>query len=356
MKILSSLLSVFVVATMIITGCSKSSNNNIPVERKKYAWVVGDQDSTGYGMILFSADGGVTWVRQGQGSAALQGIDVVDVFALDENNVWAISSLNVILRTLNGGQTWSRIPGPVHPSYPELMAISIVNHTNLWISGSNGAVYNSIDGGNNWIMFDTTYFHRGGMQGIRAINPQVVYVVGGYGGGTERGFIARTMDGGASWDSITLTDDYNKHEWISVAATDLDHVVVYGVTTHYAYTTNSGTTWINDSLEVGGGGGGADINHLIMLDDQTWWAALDMGHIYLTEDGAASWISQTITPSQGGMFLVGIDAYDRQLALSVGLISGYPPAGSIVRTSDGGNVWEVTYTCKSSLSKVSFIK
>jgi len=50
-------------------------------------------------MILFSADSGKTWVRQGEGTTALKDIDVRDIWAVDENNIWAVCSSNVILKT-----------------------------------------------------------------------------------------------------------------------------------------------------------------------------------------------------------------------------------------------------------------
>jgi hypothetical protein len=54
-------------------GCKKKNDaqESTPA-KKKYAWVVGVPDSTSYGMILFSPDGGDTWLRQGDESAALQ--------------------------------------------------------------------------------------------------------------------------------------------------------------------------------------------------------------------------------------------------------------------------------------------
>jgi hypothetical protein len=51
-------------------ACKKEEDNPSPV-KKKYAWAVGTTDSTGYGMILFSPDGGETWQRQGESSSAL---------------------------------------------------------------------------------------------------------------------------------------------------------------------------------------------------------------------------------------------------------------------------------------------
>ena len=96
MKKNTVLISVVMMVIFInITCCKKNDNNNpVPAEKKKYAWVVGLQDSTGYGMILFTPDAGETWVRQGQGSAALQGIDLHDIWAVDEYNVWATGSKN----------------------------------------------------------------------------------------------------------------------------------------------------------------------------------------------------------------------------------------------------------------------
>lgn len=348
--------SLIIVLISTIISCSKKENtNNPPPGREKYAWVVGSQDSTGYGMILFSSDAGNTWVRQGQNTAALQGIDVVDVFALDENNVWAVGTQNTILRTLDGGKSWTRVPAPAHPAHPELMSISIVFNTNIWISGSNGAVYNSTDAGNTWTVFDTNFFHSGGMQGICAITQEVVYVTGGVGKRSERGFIARTMNGGTTWDTITLPDDYNKNEWIGVTASDIDHIVVYGGQSHFTWSTDGGATWHNDSLDVAGGSMKADINHMIMLDALTWWAAMDEGHIYMTGNGGSAWDDQSVA-SAGGMYLVGIDAWDSQYAITVGESNGYPPSGIILNTANGGSSWNVVSEFSTPLQKVSFIR
>lgn len=354
MKKLTTLFSVVMVVIFIIISCNKNEDDPVPTERKKYAWVVGSEDSTGYGMILFSADGGENWVRQGEGSAALQGIGVGDIWAVDENNVWATASNNVILRTKNGGQTWERIPAPEYYPNNELMSISIVNETNIWISGGNGIVYNSTDDGNTWAMFDTNFFHKGGMQGIWAISSEKIYVVGGIGSSIDiRGFIGYTLDGGDTWDSVFPANDYNRHEWIGVTAFE-NTIVVYGAKSNYVVSTDGGTTWKNDSLPSAGGIGGADINDLIMLNSQTWWGALDQGHIYLTTDGGSNWIAQQT--NEGGSYLVGIDAYDSQLALVVGTLSGWPPYGPILKTSNGGTLWQTKHVYNSYLNNVSFIK
>ena len=345
---------ILMLLTSMIISCNKNNDNSQQVEIKPYTWVAGAKDSTGYGMILFSADSGETWVRQGQGTAELQEIDVDDIWAIDANTVWAVCSRNVILKTIDGGKTWIRIQVPVAVNSARLSSISIANKTNIWISGSGGTVYNSKDNGNTWSVFDSNYFHKGIMQGVWAISPQKVYVAGGIGNsGKIRGFIAFTLNGGITWDTVFPSDDYNKHEWIGVTSFG-NTIVVYGGKAHYIYSVDAGTTWKNDSIPGTGGIGGADINHLIMLDSQTWWGALDLSQIFLTTDGGTAWISQPAI--MNGEFNFGIDAFNSQLALNVGELSGWSSQGSILKTSNGGISWKNIHTYHSSLYKVSFIR
>jgi len=339
-----------------ISSCSKKEdNNNTPVEKKKYAWIAGNEDSTGYGLILFSNDAGENWLRQGQGQTALAGVDLSDIWAVDEDVIWAVGSNNTILRSQNGGQGWLRIQSPAHPANPNLLTICILNRDNIWISGGNGAVYNSLDGGSNWTVFDTNFFQSGRMQGIWVINSQRIFVVGGVEqqGRAERGFVGYTVDGGTTWETFVPANDYNKNGWISVVSHGYT-VVIYGGKSHYMVSTDEGETWRNDSLDVGGGGGKADINHMIMPDDLTWWAAMDEGHIVLTGNGGSTWDDQGLQ-SAGGMFLIGISAYDMNLALVVGETNGYPPMGGILRTTNGGTTWSIVRLYHSALQKVSFI-
>lgn len=355
MKKLAVLFSIVIMAILIIFSCNKKNDDPIPVERKKCAWVAGDMDSTGYGMILYSADSGETWVRQGLGSAALHGISVEDIWAVDENNVWATATNNVILRTINGGQTWSRVQAPANIAIMALMSISIVDNTNIWISGDNGTIYNSTDNGSTWTMFDTTIFHKAGIQGVWALSPEKIYVVGGTGNISERGFIGYTLDGGTTWDSVVPANNYNKNSWIGVTASE-NTIVVYGGHSHYVVSTDGGTTWKNDSVPgTSGGAGPADINHLIMLNPQTWWGAFDQGQICITTDRGSTWISQQ-TPQVGGYYMVGIDAWDSHLALAVGTGTSYPVYGPLLKTTTGGILWESKQLCKSGLNHVSFIK
>lgn len=204
---------------------------------------------------------------------------------------------NCILKTTDGGTTWARIIVGQIQKVIVLQSVSVAGTENVWISGSGGRVYNSNDGGATWTVFDTNFFRNGLMQGICAINSQLVYVAGGiYGSpGQLTGFIARTTNGGRTWDSIVPSDNYNRHEWIGVKASDQSHIVVYGVQAHYVFSDDAGSSWKNDSVPGTGGGdtGGADINCLTMLDAQTWWGAFDYDNIFMTTNSGNTWTKQT---------------------------------------------------------------
>ncbi len=354
MKRFGFLFSVIMIMMAIVFNCCKKEDNPVPAERSKYAWVAGGVDSTGYGLILFSADGGENWVRQAQGMPSLLGVDVLDIWAVDEQTVWAVGTKNVILKTLDGGQTWIQVQAPANNPDTELNSVCIVNRTSIWISGSGGSVYRSADNGNTWTMFDSAFFHSGVMQGIWAITPQKVYVVGGIGNDyPQRGFIGCTSDGGTTWDSVSPSGDYNRNQWIGVTASK-NTIVVSGVKAHYMVSTDGGITWKNDSLGATGGVNGPDINHLMMINPETWWGALDMGQFYLTNNGGSSWIPQVT--DQGFTFMYGIDAWNSQLALGIARSQGWSPHGSIMKTLNGGTNWEIKLSYNAYLNKVTFIK
>lgn len=347
------------IIALLTAGCNKDSEDPaIPddPELKPVAWAVGNQDNTNHAAVYYSADSGSTWIRQGANADALYGMDALNLYVIDTNNVWVVGSNRSIARTTDGGATWISVNPPDVDPVSTIECISIVNDSEIWISGGNlstGFVCTTNDEGASWTVMETNFFQGFLMQGILAINSRLIYAVGNNSSDTVSiiGRICRTTDGGVTWDTISLADNYNKSvHWIGVAATNENHVVVYGGTNHYTFTTDGGTTWANALLNFGSV---SDINHLIMLDDQTWWAAMDMGNILKTADGGQTWTHQ-VSEGSGSMHLLGIDAYDENFAIITGMALGWPPAGIILQTNDGGDTWTCPETMDFSMKKVSF--
>ena len=350
MKKLTSLLVVVALAGWILLACDKTTSSDTPENTKVVAWAVGYQDTNSVGMILYSDDAGETWKRQGD-SSQFMGIDVINVWAIDQLNAWIVCSNNKVFRTIDGGNTWLPVLVPFIPGDPGLSGISIINNTTIWISGEHGTVYHSDDAGNYWTVHDSSFFHSGMMQGILAINERIIYVAGQFiAAAGDYGFIARTLNGGVTWDSIALPNNFNRNLWIGVAAVDSNNVIVYGQHGHYTVTHNGGKTWSTpDSVTAG------DINALIMLSKDAYWGAFDFDQIFKTFDGGEKWLEQT-SAGPLNQFLVGMDIYYTQTALIVGESAGWEKAGKILKTTDGGNNWYLSHACDSKLWKVCFAK
>lgn len=343
----------FLLNLCLFTSCKEDDDNNgKPAENKKYAWITGECDTSGYGLILFTPDGGKTWTRQGTSSAALHNIDLSGIWALDENNIWACGTNNSIIRSNDGGKTWLRIQTE-NATHSDLSMISIYDN-NIWICGDSGTVYQSEDAGNTWKMQNREWFFNASLQGIGAVNANKIFTVGQYHSST-RGFIAYTEDGGEHWDTLAPANNYNKWQWIGVASFN-NTIVIYGAKAHYMLSTDGGNTWKNDSVPgASGGGGKADINDLVMLNEETWWGAFDMGNIFITQNGGKTWLKQDVPPTVGNSFLMGIDCWNKEEALVVG--SGLPYTSPVLATDDGGfSSWTKSYETETSLWKVSVIR
>jgi len=345
MKTLLQLSLIVVLPALMLTACYK--NNPVePEEPVVVAWAVGSMDTAGTGMILYSSDAGDTWVRQGD-SVLLQGVDLNNVAAINQLKAWVVGSGNHIFHTNDGGKTWLTVTPPVIGSQPNLSGISADPDNGIWISGSGGVVYHTTDEGVTWTVFDTNFFRKALLQGIHAVTSRIVYVAGELVSGPGYGYIARTLNGGQSWDSIVLPNGFNQHNWIGVSAADVNNVVVYGATGHYAITDNAGASWKTPAAISP-----SDINCMVMLSRLSMWGACDYDVIAKTFNAGGSWVIQPSAGAQG-YFLTGIDVYYSQTALIVGM-SPSSVAGKILKTVDGGNTWSLKHNCSSQLWKVAF--
>lgn len=346
-------------ALFIIFACKKDIEEvdpGPPVPTPKHAWAVGSADSTTYGMVLYSNDGGLSWVRMGQGDSVFKNISAIDVQVLSENEVCIIGAENVIIKTTDGGITWQNIPPPAKTADIGLMCMHAYSSTDIWISGSGGVVYHSLDGGDSWELVQGDVLTGNFIQGIHAVSSDIVYAVGAYADNFNKRFLAVTTDAGINWDTIPSPSVHAVLPWIGVKSVGLDHIVVYGGGSYYFFSQDAGQSWTYDSIPGTGGGGtgGADINCLTMLDEKTWWGALDLDNIFLTENSGTNWAKQTST-LPGNMWLFGIDYFDRQNCIIVGQTEQYN-TGKIIHTSDGGKTWTRILYTRCQMNKVSTLK
>ena len=154
-------------------------------------WAVGH-----LGVILHSADGGETW--------SVQRIDPVEdrpLFAVaftDARNGVAVGLWSLMLRTRDGGHTWEAAELPPPPgdtrADANLMSVFGDGEGRLFIAGERGLVLRSLDGGATWSYHPTGY--RGTFWSGTALADGTL-IVGGL-----RGSVYRSTDNGEHWQRV----------------------------------------------------------------------------------------------------------------------------------------------------------
>ena len=156
----------------------------------------------GRATILKTEDGGKTWSRKmamsdtpgrdgnpGRLRANLMGIQMIN-----ETIGFIAGSENTILKTTDGGETWigSSERARVGETRNNLENIWFVSPTTGWVIGSFGTLLHTADGGETWEKRDPGFDNN--LFGIHFRDENTGWISG------QEGLILHTTDGGATWN------------------------------------------------------------------------------------------------------------------------------------------------------------
>ncbi|MDH5285479.1 MAG: YCF48-related protein [Betaproteobacteria bacterium] len=186
------------------------------------------------GNVLFSDDEGRSWrVARSPTSATL-----TDVRFVDAKNGIAVGHDAVILRSEDGGETWTQVHAAPDEQRP-LLAIAYVDAKHAIAAGAYSAWYESRDGGRTWAAgkpFDGDQH----LNALAAVPDGSVVVAG------EAGFLARSTDGGRTF--APLASPY-KGSFFGVLATPDGGLLVYGLRGNAFRSADAGATWTSVAPE-----------------------------------------------------------------------------------------------------------
>jgi len=194
---------------------------------------VGDQVwAAGHdGTILASRDGGLSWTVQREDvldtspDAAFdprQGVPLLDILMLDANRGFAVGAYSQLLRTDDGGATWSFVSTSGGGSEPEdeVEDDAAVGDDDSWTLSEDDLA-----------MEDVSDPH---FNGIARTGSGALIIVG------ERGAAFRSRDSGDTWEAIELP---YAGSMFGVIGYEGDHAVAFGMRGNVFETTDLGDTW-----------------------------------------------------------------------------------------------------------------
>jgi photosystem II stability/assembly factor-like uncharacterized protein len=153
-------------------------------------WAVGHD-----AVVVHSADGGLTWIRQH--AAPERDAPLLDVWFGDARRGIAVGAYGLALATGDGGTTWREVA--IDPEERHLNAVGAGPHGELYVAGENGAVFRSRDAGQTWSVAPTPY--SGSLFGLLVLRDGALLVFG------LRGHVLRSEDGAATWSAVDTGTD-----------------------------------------------------------------------------------------------------------------------------------------------------
>jgi photosystem II stability/assembly factor-like uncharacterized protein len=291
------------------------------------------------GFIMRTSNGGNTWIQQSSGT----GKDLNSVRFISATTGFAVGDSGAFLKTSNGGLNWNVI---AYNDSTDLTAISPMNKDTILATGRGNYWMNSpvvfirtLNGGASWIPVPVSndYFYP---QNIFSLSSGNCYMVGWY------GMIMRSADFGATWENLSSCITGGYLESVHFPSPEVGYATgIYFESPNATLikTTDGGDTWFPlDSIPD------------FILPHSIWFPTDDYGFvagsgIYSTYDGGHTWNERYPPPASWEDDFHSICITANAKGIAVG------DNGMIIRSADYGQSWApVTTGNYNTLTSVCF--
>lgn len=208
------------------------------------------------------------------------------------------------------------------PQGNDLNVIRINSDNSVWAAGGTGTIMQSTDGGINWQIQNLTRHTKNvWFKGLDFPEDSVAFAV------ESMGYIFKTLDGGATWDSIYWEED----EYLYASCfTDTQNGFVACSGGKILRTNDGGTTWDPWYFSEP-----VFFTSIAFPSPQVGYVVGD-GHILKSLDGGKNW-NEVYFDSTADLQSLAFPS--PTLGFAVG------DTGLVLKTTDGGNSWTIQHLC-----------
>ncbi|RFS18281.1 YCF48-related protein [Emticicia sp. C21] len=250
---------------------------------------------------------GQSWIWQ---RPIPQGNTLTDVFLLNQNHGWAVGMYGTVVKTTDGGLTWSVLNNTISI---HLNAVHFINESTGIIVGSN-KIYRTTNGGVNWVEI---YSPSGeSLVDVFFVNSTTGWISGGY------GTLLKTTNGGVSWSSVQ-TNSYNGLSKIHFANENEGIIMLHPG--RIIKTVDGGNTWETKLVREN-----TSFFHSEFINAHTGWVSFGGGGMARTNDAGNNWMFLEVHPSYQ---VTSFHFSDSQNGIA------FLEYGAAGKTTDGGNTW-----------------
>lgn len=320
------------------------------------------------GSIIRSTDAGLNWstVNTAAPDVWLTGLSFVSSaegyaagYVLDPNSNFALAG--VLLRTTNGGATWTAVLGV---PLDRIEGVAFTSAQDGTLVGTLGRIYRTTDGGATWT--DVSVGTRESLSAVALASPTTAVA-----SVAAAGQMLRSSDGGVSWTQVATPATQPQR---GVAFADANVGVSVGGAGSMLRTTNGGAGWsvlasgttvglravrfanATTGLAVGEGGTilrttnvgttwqpvasgvTVELNAVTTVGATQAYVGTQDGRVLRSGDGGLTWSPVTLPDTDNAVTTIAFaDA-------NVGIAAGRRAAGGLLdcrmwRTADGGATW-----------------
>ncbi|MCC6548782.1 MAG: hypothetical protein IT279_01805, partial [Ignavibacteriaceae bacterium] len=245
-------------------------------------WIAGEK-------LIRTTDGGTTWTD----IPSPHGGSYNDIIALSPQKLWMVGDYGRIVHSTDSGSTWQTQNSLVQNS---LTSVFFIDDNNGWAAGWEGTLLRTTNGGTNWVKQTFTFTFTNQIRTVFFSDANHGWLAAG-------SRYAKTTDGGNTWERL-------------VASTNFDDIQFFNNTTGVIYSQSAGSNSAYKSTD-----GGVnwtfqgliqnlyDINDIHFVDENkgiaVGWSAVLAGvpGIKTTTDGGVTWTNETLPSAfMGGEF------------------------------------------------------